>query len=312
MSDSVQPYLRRIPQFADLTPSDYQTERLGGLTNRVYRVKVRDQDYLLRIPGAGTEDYINRAVEAHDATVAAATGVSAQVLFFDESDGLMLAKYIPGLTLSAEGFKDLDRVRRAARSFKQLHQSGQAFKTRFDVFEKIDDYLALVTKLNAPVPDGYQHVKQEADVVRQVLAANPAPLAPCHCDPLAENFIDTGEQVYIVDWEYAGNNDPMWDLGDLSVEAGFDSEQDKALLESYFGGAIPPDQLGRMVMYKALCDLLWTLWGVVQHANDNPAEDFWAYSVNRFERCQALMVQPDFKQHLQAIIPASAKYSATS
>ena len=301
MSDSVHKSLIRIPQFAGLSPDSYQVERLGGLTNLVYRITVRDQDYLLRIPGQGTEDYINRVIEAHDAKVAAAAGVSAEVLFFDEQDGLMLAEYIPGITLSAEGFKELDRVRRSAQSFKKLHQSGLAFKTRFDVFEKIDEYLALVAKLKAPVPDGYQQVKQEADAVRQVLAAHPAPLAPCHCDPLAENFIDTGEQVYIVDWEYAGNNDPMWDLGDLSVEAGFDAEQDRALLESYFGSSTPLDQTGRMVMYKALCDLLWTLWGVVQHANDNPAEDFWAYSVNRFERCQTLMAQPDFHEHLQAV-----------
>ena len=64
--------------------------------------------------------------------------------------------------------------------------------------------------------------------------AKPAALAPCHCDPLAENFIDTGERVYVVDWEYAGMNDPMWDLGDLSVEAEFGPEQDQVLLEVLF------------------------------------------------------------------------------
>ena len=302
MTDFVHQALLRIPLFTKLPADAFRAERLGGLTNLVYRISVQDDaDYLLRIPGKGTEDYINRAVEAHDAKIAAAVGVSARVLYFDSDDGLMLAEYIPGLTLSTEGFKDIDRVQRAARSFRQLHQSEQVFKTRFDVFAKIDEYLALVAKLKAPLPPGYQQVKQEADGIRQRLAAHPVPLAPCHCDPLAENFIDTGEQVYIVDWEYAGNNDPMWDLGDLSVEAGFDAEQDHALLASYFNGSVPPEQAGRMVMYKALCDLLWTLWGVVQHANDNPAEDFWAYALERFERCQALMAQADFTQHLQAI-----------
>ena len=301
MTDSIYAALQRIPLFADLNPDGFHAERLGGLTNLVYRVSVQDKDYLLRIAGRGTEAYINRAVEAHDARVAAEAGVSAQVLHFDSQDGLMLADYIPGLTLSAEGFKDLNRVGRAAQSFHRLHHCGQAFQTRFDVFEKIDEYLSLVSKLNAPLPGGYQQVKQEADAVRRALAAHPATLAPCHCDPLAENFIDTGQHVYIVDWEYAGNNDPMWDLGDLSVEAGFDAEQDHALLEGYFKGPAPSEQFGRMVMYKALCDLLWTLWGIVQHANDNPAEDFWAYAVERFERCQALMGQADFQDHLRAV-----------
>jgi thiamine kinase-like enzyme len=77
--------------------------------------------------------------------------------------------------------------------------------------------------------------------------------------------------MVIIDFEYSGNNDPMWDLGDLSVEAEFDSEQDRTFMTTYFGGEPPAFDLGPMVLYKAMCDLLWTLWGVVQHANDNPA-----------------------------------------
>ena len=124
---------------------------------------------------------------------------------------------------------------------------------------------------------------------------------PCHCDPLAENFLDTGERMWIVDWEYAGNNDPMWDLGDVSVEAGFGPHQDAALLEAYFGGRPPADQVGRMVMYKAMCDLLWTLWGAIQHANANPVDDFEAYANTRFARCQQLMGSAEFGRHLAAV-----------
>jgi thiamine kinase-like enzyme len=107
--------------------------------------------------------------------------------------------------------------------------------------------------------------------------------------------------MYIVDWEYAGNNDPMWDLGDLSVEAEFSPEQDAALLGAYFGGPAPAGQVGRMVMYKSLSDLVWTLWGAIQVANENTAEDFWAYAMGRFERCQRLTAEPDFPRHLEAV-----------
>jgi thiamine kinase-like enzyme len=119
---------------------------------------------------------------------------------------------------------------------------------------------------------------------------------------LAENFLDTGKMVHVIDWEYAGNNDPMWDLGDVSVEAAFGPEQDEVLLEAYFGGKVPTTDRGRMVLYKAMCDLLWTLWGIIQHVNQNPADDFWAYAVNRFERCKKLMGSPDFGRHIQAVI----------
>jgi thiamine kinase-like enzyme len=165
----------------------------------------------------------------------------------------------------------------------------------------IDEYLDVLARKEAPLPDGYHDVKREAEAVRKALNARPLPIVPCHCDPLAENFLDTGKQVYVIDWEYAGNNDPMWDLGDVSVEAGFGPEQDEALLRAYFDGAPGANDRGRMVLYKAMCDLLWTLWGIIQHVNQNPADDFWAYAVNRFERCKALMGRADFGTHLGAV-----------
>jgi thiamine kinase-like enzyme len=96
-------------------------------------------------------------------------------------------------------------------------------------------------------------------------------------------------------------NDPMWDLGDLSVEAGLDEAGDEALLHGYFAGEATPADRGRMVIYKAMCDLLWTLWGLIQHANNNPAEDFWTYANNRFARCRALMATPEFATHVRAV-----------
>ncbi len=300
MDDRIADAIGRIPHIAGRQPDSI--ERLGGLTNLVYRVGLDGTDYLLRIAGEGTADYIDRAVEGHNAKVAAEAGVSAQVLFFDESDGLMLAEYIAhAATMNAARFKDLGACRRAALAFRRMHRCGRDFRTVFDVFEKMDEYLALLAELEAPVPDGYADVKRESDAVRKALAAHPAPLVPCHCDPLAENFLDTGARMWIVDWEYSGNNDPMWDLGDLSVEAEFGPAQDAAMMQAYFDGEPPADQLGRMVLYKAMCDLLWTLWGVIQHANKNPADDFWAYAVNRFARCQALMGEADFPRHLAAV-----------
>lgn len=73
------------------------------------------------------------------------------------------------------------------------------------------------------------------------------------------------------------------------------------MLAAYFGGEPPAFEVGRMVMYKAMCDLLWTLWGVLQFANKNPVDDFWAYAVNRLERCRRLMATPDFPRHLEAV-----------
>jgi thiamine kinase-like enzyme len=300
--DEVHARLARIPLFAGLAPGSYAVERLGGLTNRNYRVAVGRDQYVLRIPGDGTSEYIDRKAEEPNARIAAAAGVNVEVLHFDTGDGVQVTRFIDGAaTMNADRFRDLGSVARAAHAFRRIHDCGQLFVTDFELFGMMDGYLDLLNRKQAWVPDGYRAVQREAEAVRAALAVHPAARVPCHCDPLAENFLDTGTRMWIVEWEYAGNNDPMWDLGDVSVEAGFGAEQDAALLEAYFGGKPPAHQTGRMVMYKAMSDLLWTLWGAIQHANENPVDDFKAYAVNRFARCQALMGAPEFGRHLEAV-----------
>jgi thiamine kinase-like enzyme len=293
--------MRRIPLLAGLGVDDVSTERLGGLTNRNFLLGTPKGKFVLRLPGEGTSEYISRANEGHAARTTSEIGVNAPLHFFDDKDGVQLAGFIDGaVTMNAERFKDLGSVRRAAESLRRVHDSGKSFLNRFELFQMIDDYLEILARKDAPLPDGYHDVKREAEAVRAALAARKLPSVPCHCDPLAENFLDTGAKVYVIDWEYAGNNDPMWDLGDTSVEASFGPEQDAALLEAYFGGRVPAGEAGRMVLYKAMCDLLWTLWGIIQHVNQNPADDFWAYAVGRFERCKKLMGSAEFGRAIDA------------
>jgi thiamine kinase-like enzyme len=260
-------------------------ERLAGLTNLNYRIG----DYVLRVSGAGTSEYINRADEEVAARSAATAGVNAEVLFFDASDGLMVTRFVEGAaTMTPERFRaDAGAIRRAGRAMHRLHTQAPPFA---------DEYKALLASKSAPMPDGFDELQAEAERGRAALLANPVPVAPCHCDPLCENFLDTGEVTYLIDYEYAGNNDPMWDLGDFSVEAGFGPEHDAVLLEAYFGGTHPAADAARMVIHKANCDLVWSLWGIIQHVNQNPVDDFWAYAVGRFERCEQLMESDEFKQ----------------
>ncbi|RUW99809.1 LPS biosynthesis choline kinase, partial [Mesorhizobium sp. M8A.F.Ca.ET.023.01.1.1] len=254
-------------------------------------------------PGKGTEEYINRANEAVAAREAAKAGVSPEVLHADAATGLMVTRYIAGAeTMSPEKFRDRQgSPARAAEAFRKLHASGAVFPFRFELFSMIDDYLKVLSTRDVALPAGYHDVVREAGGVREALAVRPLPLVACHCDPLCENFLDTGERMWIVDWEYSGMNDPLWDLGDLSVEGRFDAAQDEELMRAYFGGEAKPAERGRVAIYKAMCDLLWTLWGLIQLANNNPVDDFHAYADGRFARCKALMETPEFSRHLAAI-----------
>ena len=296
VTDEARAALAAIPMLAGYTGP---LERLGGLTNLVFKAG----DFCLRIPGKGTEEYINRANEAAAAREAAKAGVSPDVLHVDANTGIMVTRFIAGAeTMSPEKFK----VRpgspaRAGEAFRKLHNSGAVFPFRFELFAMIDDYLKVLSTKDVALPAGYHDVVREAETVRSALAAHPLPLVACHCDPLCENFLDTGERMWVVDWEYSGMNDPLWDLGDLSVEGKFDTAQDEEMMRAYFGDEARPAERGRIVIYKAMCDLLWTLWGLIQLANNNPVDDFRAYADGRFVRCKALMETPEFSRHLAAI-----------
>ena len=292
--------LDRIPFLAQVQPT--AARRLAGLTNINYLVDTGSERVVVRLPGAGTSEYIDRAAEAVAARSAAIARVNAELLFFDASDGLMVTRFVDGaVTMNTERFRDLGAVARAGQAFRRLHTTATPFANDFALFAMIDDYKRLLADKGATLPDGYADAEVQAAATRRALQATARPLVPSHCDPLCENFLDTGATMVIIDYEYAGNNDPMWDLGDLSVEGCFGPEQDAALLHAYFDAEPPAHEVARMVAYKAMCDLLWTLWGVIQHANGNPAEDFWAYAEGRFGRCRDLMTSPDYAQHLECI-----------
>lgn len=296
VTDEARAALDAIPMLAGYSGP---LERLGGLTNLVFKAG----DFCLRIPGKGTEEYINRANEAVAAREAAKAGVSPEVLHVDPGTGVMVTRYIAGAeTMSPEKFRTRPgSPARAGEAFRKLHDSGAVFPFRFELFAMIDDYLKVLSTKEVALPAGYHDVVRDAESVRSALAAHPLPIVACHCDPLCENFLDTGERMWIVDWEYSGMNDPLWDLGDLSVEGKFDAAQDEEMIRAYFGGEARPAERGRIVIYKSMCDLLWTLWGLIQLANNNPVDDFRAYADGRFARCKALMETPEFSRHLAAI-----------
>ncbi|MGR3376390.1 phosphotransferase [Salipiger abyssi] len=297
--------LSQTPGYADLPESALTITRQGGLTNLVFRVDAEGlTPVVVRVPGAGTEEYIDRAAELANAQAAARAGVSPQILYSAPEEGLLVMDCVENIvTMTPENFASIaGSPARAGAALRQLHGSGEVFAGRFELFAMIEDYLAVLGKKgNVQLPEGYHDVVASAGPIREALDANPAELAPCHCDPLCENFLDDGEKMWIVDFEYGGMNDPLWDLGDLSVEGHFTDAMDREMLEAYFGRSPTAAEMGRVVVYKAMCDLLWTLWGLIQFADGNTAEDFWDYATTRFARCKALMNTPSFDTHVAAL-----------
>ena len=311
--DEVYAALARVPFIGNFPRSAIRLERLdGALTNVCYKVTVGGVAYVLRLAGKGTSDYIDRTAEEHNARVAAAAGIGVEVVYFDAQDGTMVTRFVEGASMNAgEGFnRDPGTPVRAALSLERIHSLGEVFRSRFDVFAMIENYLGLLREHRTPLPEIYHEVEWKARAVRLALEASPVPLVPCHNDPWPGNLLDSGRRIYLLDWEYSGMNDPMWDLGDLSVEAGFGPEQDCTLLDAYCGGTAAPALYSRLEIYKSMSDLHWSLWGFVQHANGNPAEDFWGYALERLQRCKARMNSVEFGPHLGAVRGAGGQVAS--
>jgi thiamine kinase-like enzyme len=260
----------------------------GGLTNQNFIVEADGAKYVVRIPGPRTELLaVDRRNERHNAEAAATTGISPPVLEYLEDLSVMVIPYIDGETMSAGTLRRQEMPARMAASLRRLH-SAPRFLRDFDMFRTTEYYLGIVAEHDVRIPEGYREHLGALDDVERALAINALPPVPCHNDLLAENYIDDGKQLWIVDFEYSGNNDPCFELGDTAQECGFDDRLRSALCEAYFGN-LDPVQRARMDLFAMMADVGWTLWAAIQANISTIDFDFWSWAVERWERAETLM-----------------------
>jgi len=262
----------------------------GGLTNSNYKVAIDDVTYAVRLAGAGTMEYLNRPAEKHNAQVMADIGISAPIIYYDETTGNQVCKFIDdSKTLHIEDFKEENYLSLAAHVFRNYHECKREFISEFDPLKEIETYIQLLAAKNYKFYEGAEIMREKIEAIRGVFNNNPPLKAPCHNDPLCENWLDDKKNFYLIDWEYSGMNDPLFDLGALAIEAELSDEQERFFLQQYFGGELSEQQLGSLIINKFLCDALWAYWAVLQIAMGKSKEEYWPYGLNRFNRAYALI-----------------------
>lgn len=276
----------------------------GGLTNRNLRVTTDDGgeplDLVVRCSQSDASLLgIDRDAECANTRAAAEAGVGADVLEYRPDLGMLVIAFLPGRALENADFADTARMERAADACRRLH-AGPRFVGDFDMFARQASYLATVRERGFPVPPSYDgHADAWADV-RRALAACPQPTVPCNNDLLAANFLDDGERVWLIDYEYSGNNEASFELGNTSTECGFTREQTEAWTEAYFG-APTRAQLAR-VRLQALCsEYGWSLWGFIQAATSPLDFDFHGWGMERFEKAKATFRGPELPRLLEDV-----------
>lgn len=259
-------------------------ERMGGLTNRTYHVTMENgEEYVVRIPGEGTEELIVRDDEKKSTELAFKLGVDAKLLYFGD-DGAKVTEYIKNAeTMSADTFQKEEIIKKAAAIYKIMHTSGEDTGVPFEVFDMAQGYLDIINNMNVPMFEDWGEIFKEILAIKTEIDKEfNAPKVPCHNDPLCENWVLGDGRMYLIDWEYAGMNDGMWDVADISIEAGFDAEHDAILLREYLGHEASKAEYKHFMASKLYVDYLWTLWAKTRVPYDGQPMEDWA--VERYER----------------------------
>ena len=259
--------------------------RLGGMTNHSYKITREDgQEYLVRIPGDGTEEMINRLDERKSTELACNLGIDSPMLYFGD-DGRKVMRFIHDpQPMNEEVMRRRENLLQAAEIFHRLHTCGVDTGVRFEVFEMAALYEKIIREGGVAFYDDYEEVKKTVmDIKAEVDQNGEAPKVPCHNDSLMGNWVLDGDgKLYLIDWEYSGMNEAMWDLSCLSIEADYTPENDRELLAAYYGRETKVDEKKRFVAAKLYVDYLWTLWGLTRVPFDG---DFMQeYADNRYER----------------------------
>lgn len=272
----------------------------GGLTNSNFKVEVDETLYFVRVPGESTELLaINRDNEYYNSKAAFEAGVGPQVLYYLPEYSVMVLEFLNGRTMSKDLLNETGMPTRMAQAIKKLNQ-GPRFLRDFNMFRLTEYYLGLCKERAIKIPDGYLDRIPTIGRIEKAMEVNPLATVPCNNDLLAENYIDDGRQLWLIDYEYSGNNDPTFELGNTCQEMQFNDSQIAEVCAAYFGEA-SADKIARMKLNMIMSDVGWGLWAAIQAKISAIDFDFWGWAIERWGRAEEKMDSEEFERWVRDV-----------
>jgi len=281
MALTIEEAIARVPQWvnaADLKASPLS----GGITNQNFRIEVNGNVFVLRIPGADTELLgIVRSTECAVSQAAGKIGIGPEVIYVIEPEGYLVTSFIEGHQPSPEELGQPQNISRVAVAIRRIHKLDPISET-FSPFRVVENSTAIALRFKVGFPDNFSWLIKQMNAAETALLKSPIPAQLCHNDLLNANFLDDG-QIRILDWEYAGMGDPVFDLANFSVHHEFTDQQDRWLLESYFG-EVTSANWARIKLLKVISDFREAMWAMVQIGISKLDFDFRGYADKYFAR----------------------------
>jgi thiamine kinase-like enzyme len=292
--EELEAVLDRVPQLSGRPRT--VTELPGGLTNRNFKVCTPDGAFVARRWSRGDFLAIDRDHEYRNSLAAAQAGVGAPVIDYRPDDGLLVLGYIDGRTFANADVQAAENLPRIAEACRLLH-AGPRFVSDFDMFVIQARYNAVTAEQGFRVPAGYDRLAPAFEAARRALAVRAEPTVPCNNDLLAANFIDDGSRIRLIDYEYSGNNDPCFELGNIAGECHLPDDALADLVTAYYGRP-RRSRIARAMLLAIVGKYGWTLWGAIQAATSPLDFDFWSWAMERYEGAAAGLTSSAFRQLL--------------
>lgn len=257
----------------------------GGMTNINYRASAGGEQYIVRIPGLGTEQFINRNEEKRNLEIGVQLGINPEHIYFNTETGLKITRMIPGAaTLTPMMTKKKETMDKVTEVLRKLHHSDVPMGNSFRLYELMDHYEHNALEENVTFYPNFEQVKKEVEHVKSEYDTLPKIMGPTHIDALHENFVmDESGKLYLIDWEYSGMFDPLWDVATHSMESGFTSQEEAYFVRAYFQREATEEEKQRILIHKIFQDYLWSIWTLFKEAK---GDHFGSYGQDRFDRLQ--------------------------
>jgi thiamine kinase-like enzyme len=230
---------------------------------------------------------------------AAEAGAGAPVIEYRPQDSLLVVGYIEGRTLTAADVAAAENIPRIAAACRRLH-GGRRFGNDFDMFDVQRGYLSVARSRGFKIPAGYDDLLPQVGAAEKALAIRAEGTVPCNNDLLAANFIDDGDQIWLIDYELSGNNDACFELGNIGAESHLSRDALAGLVTAYYGRP-RPSRIARARLLGLIGMYGWTLWGAIQNAASPLDFDFWSWAMERFEGAAAGLTADDFPRLLEDV-----------
>jgi thiamine kinase-like enzyme len=280
---------------------------IGGLSNQNWFVEVdgHTRRYFVKVPGAGSEMFINRIAANEAARNAHSIGIGPEVVFFDAADGLEISEFLDGYRACTNAdFADPAIQTDVLGLYRRMHE-GPALGLTKTIFDMIEEHVEQGRELGAHFPPAMPWILHRYRQAKAAFMASGLDLVPCFNDPMPGNFLIPGDPgapkpMKLIDYEFASNNERSYELGVLFAEMFFDEQVTLGLVERYCG-SVRPDMVARVMLNRALADIKWASWAVVNRKLNSWDFDYQKYGVWKFMRARDVMNDAHWDAWLRAV-----------